>query len=489
MKKIIIGSFILVFILLLVAGSFFTTKSYAASLSNASDQLSTSRPSASAPIFITGPGILGSGSTQATVYDLPASTFNSALWLASDSATFVKGADVGEVQESLNVASMSAANTPASNQRIVFFTGATANAHHSGVALITPITATHTIKFTTNSAIPASGHIIITFPGAGTNIASPSATGFSFNNIATAQIQTNNVTCASWSITAPTMDCTLNGSGVASNTVVTIEIGCLTNTSGACTSFKSMLINPVKTTTAAGSADQWKIGIKTRDNNSVDLDNSTVIAGIVESVQVQGTVEPYMTMTIAGASGSVCSDTTNTTGLTPTATFVNLGGLNSSQTNISAQTITIDTNGSFGYKLTATSSGHFINPASGIFLPDANTGNNGLGLAGNDAVNGTDPNPAAITTGTPAFGIHPCGSGTTVPTIPTGWGSGGGASNKYANPWNSVGTLNGYYALLSSTAVPSASSITTIEYAATASPTTPAGIYTTVFTYVATASF
>lgn len=471
-------------IFFLLLGFTFGSKSYAASLSNASDQLSTSRPSAAAPITAANLA----GVTQTTVMDLPTSLNNSALWLSSDSATFLK--DTGETQETINVASMSAANTPVANQRIIFLTGATANTHHQGVTLITPITATHTIKFTTTSGIPSGGHIVLTFPGAGSNIASPSATGFSFNNIAAAQIQTNNATCSGWSIVTPfnTMDCTLSGA-IGTNVTVTIEIGCLTNTSGTCTSFKSMLINPTKGVNAAGDAAQWKIGIKTKDNNSVDLDSSTVIAGIVESVQVQGTVEPYMTMTIAGTSGTVCSDSTNTAGLSPTATFVNLGGLSSGQRNISAQTIQIDTNGSFGYTLTATSSGHFINPASGIFLPDANTGNSGLGLAGNDATNGTNPAPVAITTGTPAFGIHPCGSGTTVPTIPTGWGSGGGASNKFANPWNSVASLSGFYALLSSTAAPSAVSVTTIEYAATVSSTTPAGIYTTVFTYVATASF
>jgi hypothetical protein len=284
------------------------------------------------------------------------------------------------------------------------------------------------------------------------------------------------------------MDCLLTSS-INPSTTVTIEIGCLTNSGGVCTSFKSMLINPTKTA-VAGSQDQWRIGIKTRDDSSVDLDTATVIAGIIESVQVQGTVEPYITMTISGVAngGSACSDTTNPgPGLDSTATFVNLGGLAAGQRNLSAQDITINTNGSFGYTLTATSSGRFIDPQTGVFLNDANGGN---GLAGNDATNGTNPSPVAITVNIPTFGIHSCSkSGAPAPTVPTGWGTGGAASNKFANPWNQVGTVNGFYGLLSYTSAPSASSITTVEYGATVSSTTPAGIYTTILTYVATASF
>lgn len=472
-------------ILLLSLGLFFAPKTNAA-LTNVSVQLSTSRPSAAAPVA-TG---ISSGVGQVIVADLPISGYNSALWISSDSARFLN--NLGNPTDRLNVASMSAANTPSSNQRIVFFTGSTTTAHTAGETLITPITATHTIKFTTSASVVGGGHIVLTFPGSGSNSASPSATGFSFNNISSSEIQTDNATCSSWNISGSTMDCTLNGSGISAGATVTVEVGCLTNSSGVCTSFKPMLINPIKSSNISGTADQWKIVVKTQDNSGVDQDTTTAIAGIIESVQIQGTIEPYMTMTISGiANGaSICGDTTNPgPGLDSTATFVNLGSLTSGKRNVSAQNIQIDTNASYGYTLTATSSGHFINPGSGIFLPDANTGNNGLGLAGNDSTNGTNPAPAAITPGTNAFGIHPCiGSGsTTSPTIPTGWGSGGGASNKYANPWN-LG-ISGFHGLLASTSVPSAVSITSVEYGATISPTAPAGIYSTTFTYVATANF
>lgn len=475
---------LILIILLFIPLSLLSSKAYAASLSSASDTLTTSRPSAAAPLAAN----QAANATQVTVVDLPTTGFNSALWIASDSAVLLN--DTGQTLSTINVASMSAANTPASDQRIVYFTGQVANTHHAGTTMYTSITATHTIQFTTNAAVPGSGHIVIEFPGNGANTASPSATGFSFNGMTTSDptdVKFNNATCASVSVTGSnTIDCTLDSSGINADTVVTVLIGCAAQSSGVCTTFAPRLINPIKTTTAAGSADQWKITIKTQDNNAIDLDTSRIIAGTVESVQVQGIVEPYMTMTIAGVSNgaSACSDTTNT-GLASTATFVNMGSLGTAQVNKSAQTITIDTNGSFGYKLTATSSGTFINPASGFAIADANGGN---GLVGNSSTDGTNPAPAALSAGTAGFGIHPCStSGSPAPTVPSGWGTGGGASNNYANPWN-TGT-NGYYALLASTSLPSAASVTTVEYGASVTSTTPAGIYSTVFTYVATASF
>ena len=114
-----------------------------------------------------------------------------------------------------------------------------------------------------------------------------------------------------------------------------------------------------------------------------------------------------MTFTIAGIAngGSACSDTTNPgTGLDATATFVNLGGLTNAGINISGQTLTVNTNANNGYTITSTSSGRFINPATGYWITDANGGN---GLTSND-----HPVPASITAGTPDFGIHACGSDT-----------------------------------------------------------------------------
>lgn len=493
MIGIIKKQFILPFIFLFVLGLFFTNKANAASLANISDTISTSRPSASAPLA----AAQTAGATQATVVDLPATLNNSALWLASDSAVFQF--DTGQTLNSVNVASMSAANTPSANQKILYLTSTITNAHHQGTAVFTSVTATHSIRFTTSSNVPGSGHVIISFPvpASNANIASPSATGFSFNGMTASNptdVKFNGVTCTSVTVTAAsgTIDCLVNASGITGGTAVTVLVGCTTGTT-SCTVFSPRLINPTKGATAAGTADTWKISIATTDttaNGGTVLDSAKAIVGTIEAVQVQGTVEPSLTFTIAGlptgtnitTQNASCTggDITNPgTGLDATATFVNLGSLANGGINISAQELTISTNGAAGYSITATSSGRFINPASGFWISDANGGN---GLTANDT-----PAPAVLPlTGNPAFGIHPCGADVTSGT----WANAATAFNsgaKYSNPWN-TGT-NGFYANIASYNAPASARKTEIEYAATVGSTTPAGIYSNYFTYVATAVF
>lgn len=492
MTGIVRKQFILPLIILLL-GLFFTNKVNAATLANVSDIISTSRPSASAPLATN----QAASATQVVVTSFPAGANNSTSWLASDSA--VLNFDTGQTLNTVTIASTSAEGVPAANQKTLYFTNTAANAHHQGTAVFTSITATHTIKFTTISGIPGSGHIIIDFPGTGSNIASPSATTFAFNNISSSQITTNNATCSSWSITAPRLDCTLNASGVAGSTTVTIILGCTTGTT-ACTVFSPRLINPIKGATAAGSADTWKVTISTTDttaNGGTVLDTGSAKIATVEAVQVQGTVEPTLTFTISGttdgsdvtsaASGCGTSIVSNA-GIDTTATFVNLGILSNGRLNKAIQRLRVSTNGSTGYSITATSSGRFINPASGFFFADANSGN---GLTANDT-----PVPAVIEVAAPTaakFGIHPCGS--RVAAVGSDqWVNAGTAPNttdgtaKFSNPWN-TGTSGFYNTIATYTAGPVTNDDTAILYAATVLGSTPAGIYGNYYTYVATATF
>ncbi len=479
-------------LILFVVGLFLAPKANAASLSSASDTISTSRPSASAPLA----SDQAANATQVTVTDLPATLNNSALWLASDSAVLFN--DVGQSLSTVTVASMSASNTPASNQRIVYFTSTVANTHHKGTAMATPITAMHTIKFTTSSNIPSGGQIVLTFPGSGNTTASPSATTFAFNGLTTANMSTyiqcfpTSACAGSGTISAPAITLVTNAS-ISGGTTIYVLIGCTAQSSGACTSASPRLVNPTKGATAVGTGDQWKITIQTTDtvaNGGTVLDSSRVVASTIEAVQVQGTVEPYITFTIAGVANNTtistnnagCTGNTDVTnpgpGLDATATFVNLGSIGSAGFNISAQNLAVTTNGGGGYTITATSSGRFINPATGFWFPDANTGN---GLTAVDT-----PNPAVVAAGTTSFGIHPCGADTYTGIT---WGTGTtGGTARYSNPWNTG--VNSYYATLASySGLPPSTRTTTVEYEATAATSVPAGIYTTVFTYVATPIF
>lgn len=475
----IIKKYLVFYLIILLLGLFSASKTYAASLANVSDTITTSRPSAAAPLNADQAASAG----QISVVD------NGSIYLASDSA--ILQSDTGQTQDIVNVASMSAQISGSPNTRNVYFTSAITNTHHKGTAAVVNITAQHQVRFTTISAVPGSGHVVINFGGSGSNIASPSASTFSFNGLTSANastyVQTNNATCSSFTVSAPSIDCTLNGSGIAASTTVTFLIGCTTQSSGTCTAASPKLINPTKSA-AAGTADTWKVTIKTQDASAIDLDSSTVKIATVDAVQVQGTVEPSLTFTIAGfadntdintISGSCGSITTNS-GIATTATFVNLGFISNAAVNRAAQRLSVATNGASGYAITATSSGRFINPASGFWITQANIPDTSL------TANET-PAPGTIAAGTPGFGIHPCGARSSVFTDQ--WVNAGAiATAKFSNPWNTG--ANNYYATLASyTGGPVNSEDTAVLYGATVGATTPAGIYSTIFTYVATATF
>lgn len=464
-------------LLILLFGFFVTDKTNAASLSNVKDTLTTSRPSASSPLNAD----QAASATQISVVD------NGSMFLASDSA--ILNIDTGQTIESATVASMSAQISGTPNTRNVYLTSSITNTHHKGTAVFVGVTATHTLQFTTNTSIPNGGKIKITFPGSAANTASPSAGTFSFNNLGSSAVKCFPTTaCNSISISAPSITLTTNAIQTG-GTIIYVLIGCTTQSSGTCTAYAPALINPTKTN-AAGTSDQWRVLVETLDASDIVLDSTPIKIATIDSVQVQGIVEPSITFTITGLAhgtnittqNASCTggDVTNPgTGLDASATFVNLGVLGNGVINISAQELSVSTNAYSGYAITATSSGRFINPATGFWITDANGGN---GLTANDT-----PVPAVLpATGNPAFGIHPCGADVASGTwanAATAFGSGA----KYSNPWNTG--VNGYYATLATYSQPASSRKTEIEYAATVASTTIAGTYKTFFTFVATGTF
>ncbi len=345
--------------------------------------------------------------------------------------------------------------------------------------------ATHTIKFTTATNIPAGGSVRLTFQGTANNSASPLATGFAFNGLnatsglPSSLIQTDGITCnTNSSVSSPTITCVTTAQ-VNAGIVITFLIGCSAG-STSCTTQVPKLINPTKTA-AAGTADLWKILIQTRDASLVVIDTARATIGIIEPVQVQATAEPTLTFSIVPVSGAIntgnitgCANSESVkNGIPSTATTVNLGTLNTSSINISAQLISISTNATNGYALTATSSGHLINPANGFWIPDSTT-------------------PTAMTINVPLFGIHPCGLNVNSGT----WGigpTGGGINAKYAWP-TSINPLT-----LASSAIGPIGNTTgtggigagliSVEYAGAINMSIPAGVYTSVITYIATPTF
>lgn len=447
-------------------------------LTNASDTISNSRPSAISTIGVGA----SAGAVKLTLANMNTAPFSNARYIASDSAVLLGGPGT---QETIQIASMSAiAGTTAA----LYTISPTTQNHNIGATVMMASTAQHTIQFKTVQAVDSGGKIEIVLPPGNTaNPNFPSYNGFSFNGLTSAQLSANGATCGSWTITSATgtILCTLS-SALPAATAVTINIG-LNNTS-------PVLVNPAKTNTV-GSEDSWTITLKTYDSAGTVKDFAKVRIATIEAVEVYATVDPYINFTIQGINNNVsigtsnagCTDTgTTNSGFDSSSTTVNLGVLGAGRINLAAQLLTITTNANNGYTLTATSSGHLIDPAVGYWLSDAQ---------GNPTNNNT-PTPAALTAGNTAFGLHPCGQDVYYVSTPGDfWGSGatgGGTGAKYANPSPTY-----YYTLARDTTGPIGSGsadgsndgLVTVVYAGTISNIVPAGNYHTVITYVATATF
>jgi len=164
-------------------------------------------------------------------------------------------------------------------------------------------------------------------------------------------------------------------------------------------------------------------------------------------------------------------------------TEVNLGTIQNASDTWEAQKMTIVSNTSAGYAITATSSGNFMNPGTGVAIPNtqgAVTANNAPGPAANSSSNG-------------GFGIHPCDAQTYANThVLTQWYSGGVKTNPlYANPATTF-----YYTLVNWTgALGNENTVTlgrdviySLYWAAPRANTAP-GDYWEIMTYNASATF
>lgn len=228
----------------------------------------------------------------------------------------------------------------------------------------------------------------------------------------------------------------------------------------------------------AGVATVRNVTITTQDSGSNPLDTSSLRIGNVESVFVVAHVDPTFTFKIEGVPGgtdlqTVCSGYTSSTYLTnssfdSTPTEVNMGTISNSSANYAAQKMTITSNTASGYSITATTSGYLVNPATGIYIPNAQ---------GTVTANDT-PSPALM----PAaggYGISACDSGGRVAT-----GTWGTTAPKFANP-----APNYYYTLVNySGALPSGDTIYSV-YGAKALSNTPPGDYWQIITYTASVTF
>ena len=334
--------------------------------------------------------------------------------------------------------------------------------------------------------------MFIGFPGVANNTASPSANSFAFNGLTSANIQTSNITCSSWTISAPSITC-VTSSSVTSGTVITFLIGCSTSTGATCTSVNPIIINPSKTN-PVGTGDLSKIRVSTFDASANELDTAAVSMTTIEGVVVSIGVEESMTFTIGGINNGQPVNTQNTTGcsntettnsgVSSTSSLVSLGilgntpkDINTKVSNIAAQLLTISTNATGGYVISATSSA--------------------LRSKTSSATIASSTTPSTFPNAKPWFGLHPCGLDVTIST----WNSGANqACNSYIT--GSSGNLCKYgwpgstpMTISSDSTGPVGNDLipgngyVSVQYAAGVDSTIAGGEYQTVITYVATPSF
>lgn len=475
------------FVVLMGVCTFGVQKASALTLTNASASATTSRPSPSSPLNAN----YAAGVSTVTVFD------NLSTFLSSDSARFFGPNNTGDT--------VTVATTSADKLSLFFKTNTTA-LHNRANVIATPISAMHTIVFTAQTSIPASGKIEIAYPtysANDSNQASPSAVSWTFNNLSnTTDIQSTQGTNCSWAITGtsasstPKATCTLT-TGVPAGTPVWIWIGCTARSGSTttCGTQRPLLINPTSIT-ARGTADVKSINVTTMDSSSNALDTTTLKMGTIESVFVVAHVDPTFSFTIDGVNPgtdmhttSTCATTfanittSNTTPQGSDPTNVNFGTIANASDTWEAQKFTITSNTAAGYAITATSSGFLLNPATGQYI---------VNVQGNVTGNNT-PVPAAKNSSNGGFGIHPCDAQAYASThVLTQWYSGGVKTNPlYANPsaTNYYTLVNWLGALGNENVVTAGRDVIYSLYWAAPSANTPPGDYWEILTYTASVTF
>jgi hypothetical protein len=223
--------------------------------------------------------------------------------------------------------------------------------------------AIHNIAFTTQTTV-ANGSVVVYIPAGGSDSATsqdgapdggPNA-GFDLNGITSSNVSCPTGGGVAWG--SPTITAyQLVGSnryhkiscpytGTLASTALTMTIG---NSSKA-------PVNPAPKVNASythtqGTADSYNVLIQLLDGSSNIIDHVIVTTSPIESVLVSATVNPSLTLTIAGQNtGTICGQTLTVTG--STAYSVPFGDITQTNTFLNAaQKITVSTNATSGYYL------------------------------------------------------------------------------------------------------------------------------------------
>lgn len=343
-------------------------KTQSANLTSVSDTLSTSKLS-----FY---GLMGSGnSIGETLININTTTApsTSSSQLASPSASTVKiGATVYNLSGTM----------PNQDQSHFSISSALLSGDQTaGNAIIATSSASHTIRFTTATAVP-NGSIRVLVQATSNNGTSadgiPDGDGFDLGFTAAS------VACPTDSGTYDFVAGTASAAAVTINSVKYHVFECRYSGAGSVGgSFQTnpiiltSLINPApKTTHAVGTSDGYSVLVQNLDYAYTLVDQTAIQIGVIEQVRVSATVAPQITFKIAGIpSGALGSNACGTTtDVTTTPTTVPFGQVSITSFMHAAQSLEVSTNAIGGYAVTAQQNNQLKLVGTSTTLADA-TGN------------------------------------------------------------------------------------------------------------------
>lgn len=244
------------------------------------------------------------------------------------------------------------------------FTPGLAGALATDDFVIATSSGTMTLAFTTVNEIPINGDILITIPAIKTanktcdgfpDTNTLANNGFDLKSVTASTVSVTGCTDGNW-IAAETIVC---GNGTTNHTIRIDRQTALCAAASAITVAIGSVINPAPVNTAhtQGLADIYEINVKTRDGSDLTLDESDTKVAPVEGVFVSATVDETISFQVAAVtadSGSYCGITRTASSPDTFVYSVPWGAISSTYlaaTHNTAQTLTVSTNASSGYKV------------------------------------------------------------------------------------------------------------------------------------------
>ncbi len=322
-------------------------KTQSANLTSVSDTLSTSKLS-----FY---GLMGTGNTVGETLILINTTTapsTSSSQLASPSASTVK---IGS-----NIYTVSGVMPNGDQSKFSISSALLTGDQTAGNAIIATSSASHTVKFTTATAVPNGSIRVLIQATANTGTSNdgiPDGDGFDFN------VSAPSVACPTDSGTYDFVAGTASAAAVTLSGVKYHTFECRYSGTGSTgLSFQSnpiivtSLINPApKSTHAVGTSDGYSVIVQNLDYTYNLVDQTSLQVGVIEQVRVSATVAPQITFKIAGIpSGALGSNACGTTtDVTTTPTTVPFGQVSITSFMHAAQSLEVSTNAIGGYVVTA----------------------------------------------------------------------------------------------------------------------------------------